>query len=180
MGLVHATLAAQEAQGRALIAAEAVTPEAVTVTHAADMQFVGQTHLLRVPLPDAQPTRETLHALFEAAYHARFRVRLPEIRPALVNLATTVTGHRPPLDLALLLDPAARAATLADAQTARRPVRFAGCWHPTPVYARDRLPLAATLAGPAIVEQLDATTALAPGDHATQDGDGNLLVTIAG
>ena len=143
------------------------------------MQFTGQTHLLRVPLPDARPSRETLQSLFEAAYHARFRVHLPEIRPALVNLATTVTGHRPPLDLALLLDPATRAATLADAQTARRPVRFADAWHDTPVYARDRLPAAATLAGPAIIEQMDTTTVLAPGDRARQDGDGNLIVAIA-
>ena len=179
IGLVHATLAAQETQGRRLIAAEAVTPAAITVTHAADMQFTGQTHLLRVPLPDARPSRETLQALFEAAYHARFRVHLPEIRPALVNLATTVTGHRPPLDLALLLDPTTRAATLDDAQTARRPVRFADAWHDTPVYARDRLPLAATLAGPAIIEQMDTTTVLAPGDRARQDGDGNLIVAIA-
>ena len=176
---VHATLAAQEAEGRRLIATEAVTPEAVTVTHAADMQFLGQTHLLRVPLPDAQPTRDTLHALFAAAYHARFRVRLPEIRPALVNLATTVTGHRPPLDLALLLDPSLRAATLDEARTARRPVRFAAAWHSTPIYARHRLPAAAALAGPAIIEQMDTTTVLAPGDRAEQDGDGNLLVTIS-
>ena len=178
MAQVHATLAAQEAEGRRLIAAEAVTPAAITVTHAADMQFVGQTHLLRVPLPDARPSREALQSLFEAAYHARFRVHLPEIRPALVNLATTVTGHRPPLDLALLLDPATRAATLAEAQTARRPVRFAATWHDTPIYARDRLPAAAPLAGPAILEQMDTTTVLAPGDRATQDADGNLLIDV--
>ena len=72
------------------------------------MQFVGQTYLLRVPLPDARPSRETPQSRFEAAYHARFRVHLPEIRPAPVNLATTVTGLRPPLDsLATLLDPTA-------------------------------------------------------------------------
>ena len=178
MAQAHATLAAQEAEGRRLIAAEAVTPAAITVTHAADMQFTGQTHLLRVPLPDARPSREALQSLFEAAYHARFRVHLPEIRPALVNLATTVTGHRPPLDLALLLDPATRAATLAEARTARRPVRFAATWHDTPIYARDRLPLAAPLAGPAILEQMDTTTVLAPGDRATQDADGNLLIDV--
>ena len=60
------------------------------------MQFVGQTHLLRVPLPDghARP-RATCSAVFEAAYHARFRVELPEIRASLVNLNVSVIGERP-------------------------------------------------------------------------------------
>ena len=137
---VHAILATHDAQGRALIAAEPVPTTAITTTHTAEMQFVGQTHLLRVPLPSATPTLADLHTLFEAAYLARFRVELPEIRPALVNLATSVTGHRPPLDLTLLLDPTARRPTLAEAQTATRPVWFEGAWHPTPIYRRDHLP----------------------------------------
>ena len=173
---VHAILAAHEAQGRALIAAEPVPTTAITTTHAADMQFVGQTHLLRVPLPSATPTLADLHTLFEAAYLARFRVELPEIRPALVNLATSVTGHRPPLDLRLLLDPAARRPTLAEARTATRPVCFDGAWHDTPVYRRDHLPADATLTGPALLEQMDTTTLLPPGARLTQDADGNLLI----
>ena len=140
------------------------------------MQFVGQTHLLRVPLPSATPTLADLHTLFEAAYLARFRVELPEIRPALVNLATSVTGHRPPLDLRLLLDPAARRPTLADAQTATRPVWFEGAWHPTPVYRRDPPPATATLTGPALLEQMDTTTFLPPGARLAQDADGNLRI----
>ena len=165
---VHAILAAHEAQGRALVAAEPVATTTVVATHAADMQFVGQTHLLRVPLPSATPSLAELQSLFEAAYLARFHVELPEIRPALVNLATSVTGRRPPLDLALLLDPAARRPTLADARTGTRPVFFEGRWHDTPVYRRDHLPPTATLTGPAILEQMDTTTVLPPGDTLAQ------------
>ena len=58
------------------------------------MQFVGQTHLLRVALPAADASRETLQALFEAAYFARFQVELPTIRAVLVNLVTSVIGER--------------------------------------------------------------------------------------
>ena len=78
----------------------------------------------------------------------------------------------------LLLDPAARRPTLADARTATRPVFFEGRWHDTPVYRRDHLPPTATLTGPAILEQMDTTTVLPPGDTLAQDPDGNLLVTI--
>ena len=62
--------------------------------HGADMQFRGQTHLIRIAIPVADVTREELQALFEEAYFARFQVRLPEIRAVLVNLVTSVIGRR--------------------------------------------------------------------------------------
>ncbi len=174
---VHAILAAMEGEGRALIEAETTPITEVRIERAADMQFIGQTHVLRVPLLDARPTRDALHSAFEAAYFARFRVELPEIRPRLVNLATSVIGTRPALDLRALLDPATRAGTLSEAQTGTRPVWFGG-WHETPVYARERLPAACILTGPAIVEQMDTTLVLAPVDRAEPDAEGNLVVTV--
>jgi N-methylhydantoinase A len=48
----------------------------------------------------------------------------------------------------------------------------------TPVYARDRLPLDAAFDGPAILEQLDCTAVVEPGDSVTLDGLGNLLIGI--
>ena len=51
IGQVHEVLAAQEAEGRRLVGAERVALKGVRVERSADMQFVGQTHLLRVALP---------------------------------------------------------------------------------------------------------------------------------
>ena len=93
-------------KGRALIAKEAVTPASIRVLHSADMQFLGQTHILNVPLPSAEVSRTMLQELFEKAYFARFKVELPEIRANLVNLNTSVIGVRPPVDLSRLIDPA--------------------------------------------------------------------------
>lgn len=177
---MQAILAAQADDGRALIDAEVVKPQRVQILHSADMQFVGQTHLLNVPLPSAAVDRATLQDLFETAYFARFKVELPEIRANLVNLNTSVIGLRAPLDLSTLIDPAGRAATLDGALNEVRPVWFDGRWIDTPVYARERLPLDAALDGPAILEQMDATTVLPPGDTLAGDPDGNLIITIAG
>ncbi|TGV80563.1 hydantoinase/oxoprolinase family protein, partial [Mesorhizobium sp. M00.F.Ca.ET.149.01.1.1] len=165
-------------EGEALIAKEAVKPDAIRVTHSADMQFVGQTHIINVPLPSSSVSRETLQQLFEKAYFARFKVELPEIRANLVNLNTSVTGVRPQIDLSRLIDPAGRAATLEEARREIRPVWYHGTWHDTPVYARERLPLDAVIEGPAILEQMDATTVLEPGDHARSDADGNIIIDI--
>ncbi len=176
---VHAHFARQEADGRAAIDAERVDIAELRVVHSVDMQFIGQTHLLRVPLPHGTPTRQALQALFEEAYFRRFQVELPEIRPALVNVNCSVIGRRAEIDLSALIDAGGRRETLSDAQTGSRKVWFDG-WMDTPVYWRDHLPATAELHGPAIVEQMDCTMVLEPGDFATQDADGNLIVTVGG
>ncbi|MDN5925676.1 MAG: hydantoinase/oxoprolinase family protein [Hyphomicrobiales bacterium] len=177
---VKDVLTRQGAEGREMIGkeTEAVTPENIRLVHSADMQFIGQTHLLNVPLPSAEVTREQIQELFEKAYFARFKVELPEIRANLVNLNTSVIGVRPALDLSSLIDPAGRASTLEAALSERRPVWYDGTWHDTPVYDREKLPLDAAITGPAILEQMDATTVIEPGDRATSDTDGNIIIEI--
>lgn len=176
MAEVHGVLAGQEAEGRRLIGAEKIALTTTRAEYSADMQFVGQTHLLRVPLPSATPSRDDLQRLFEAAYHTRFRVDLPTIRANLVNLNTSVIGERPALDLSRLIDPAGRQPTAAP--TGSRKVWFEG-WHDTPVYWRDHLPLDLALTGPAIIEQMDTTIVIEPGAHVTSDADGNLTVKVS-
>ncbi|MBZ9960559.1 MULTISPECIES: hydantoinase/oxoprolinase family protein [unclassified Mesorhizobium] len=175
---LHQVLERHRNEGEELIAKEAVKPQTIRVTHSADMQFVGQTHIINVPLPSSSVTRQELQALFEKVYFARFKVELPEIRANLVNLNTSVTGVRPAIDLSRLIDPAGRAKTLDEARREIRPVWYSGRWHDTPVYAREELPLNAVIEGPAILEQMDATTVLEPGDRARSDADGNIIIDI--
>ncbi len=175
---VHAIMAERMSEGHDLIARENVTVEQIAHSLSVDMQFVGQTHLLRVPLPSATPTREDLRRLFEEAYFKRFRVELGEIRAGLVNVNVSSIGRRSDFDLSTLIDPASRKPALAEAQTGRRPVYFDDTWHDTPVYWRDHLPLAFDLAGPAVIEQMDTTILLEPDDMATGDPDGNILITV--
>lgn len=177
MDEVHAAFARQVSDGNKAIDRERVQIAERRIMYLAEMKFIGQTHLLRVPLPNAEPTRDELQELFEEAYFKRFQVALPEIRAALVNVSTSVIGRRPEIDLSALIDKDGRKATLEDAQTGTRSVWFDG-WVETPVYWRDHLPADATLKGPAIVEQMDCTLVMEPGDVAEQDTDGNLIVTV--
>ncbi|MEZ5651135.1 MAG: hydantoinase/oxoprolinase family protein [Burkholderiaceae bacterium] len=176
---LYALIDARIAEGEALVREQPVAVQSVACRISVDMQFIGQTHLLRVPLPDARPTRAQLHDLFERAYQARFRVGLAEIRAQLVNVNVSVIGVRAPVDLSCLIDPAGRGATLADAQRGERPVHIGGRWHDTPVYWRDALPVHACFSGPAIVEQMDTTVLIEPGDRVRADDDGNLIVSLA-
>ena len=67
--------------------------------------------------------------------------------------------------------------TPAPVQT--RPVYFSGQgFRDTPVYARHALQATHVVPGPAIVEQLDTTTVIFPGQEAVVDLYGNLLIHL--
>ena len=178
-GRVAAMFASQIAAGRERLAREQVSIEEVVTLHRADMQFQGQSHILPVPIADTAITLAELRAAFESAYWKRFGVELPEIRPVLVNLHTAVIGKRRALSLKAMTS-ATPAATLAGARREVRPVWFGQAWVDTPVYLRDRLPEGSAFDGPAIVEQLDCTTVVEPGNRVQMDGIGNLIITIEG
>ncbi len=170
---------AQAAEGEAMIGAETVRLQRVERIHSVDMQFLGQTHLLRVPVEDPALSRDALREKFEEVYFRRFRVELADIRANLVNVNTSVVGVRDLIDLSTMIDPSGRRATLAEARRTSRPVHF-GDWVETPVFRRDHLPLEAVLEGPAVIEQMDTTILIEPGDVARSDAGGNLLVEIGG
>jgi N-methylhydantoinase A len=175
---VHAILAAQRESALAVVAEEAAEIDETIVLHGAEMQFRGQTHLIRVALPRADVSREEMQALFEAAYFKRFQVRLPEIRAVLVNLVTSVIGRRRPFPLAALLDHSKRNASVEGARLGTRPLYADGAWHEAGIFAREALPADARIAGPAVVQQFDATTVIEPGAVATVDAIGNLRIRV--
>jgi N-methylhydantoinase A len=159
---------------------EAGAPGGLTVTRTADMRYLGQGYELTVTLPgetDAA-TPAGLRAAFETAYARRYGYADPGAPVELVALGVTVTGHGPEVRL-----PEHRPATRErdEARKADRPAYFpeAGGFVPCPVYDRAHVPVGATLAGPAIVEEPESTTVLPPGAIAEVDRWANLLVRFA-
>lgn len=177
MADLRTVLEKQAADALAMVAEEQSEIEETTVTYGADMQFRGQTHLIRVALPSPDIDRATLQELFEAAYFRRFQVRLPEIRAVVVNLVTSVIGRRKPFPLAALIDEAGRS-DLAGARLGTRPVYAGGAWHEAAIYTREALPIGAEIAGPAVIQQIDATTVIEPGATAQVDAIGNLRIRV--
>jgi N-methylhydantoinase A len=170
---------AQVRAGRERIERERVAVEAIVTLHRADMQFQGQSHILPVAIADPRLSLAELRRLFEAAYWQRFGVELSEIKPVLVNLHSAVIGKRKGVPLAAIAA-AQPEATLAQAQRGTRQVWFEpGGWRETPLYVRERLPLGAAFVGPAIIEQIDCTSVIEPGNRVERDAIGNLIVTVA-
>ena len=170
----------QERNGEDIIRKEPVEIASLQINRSLDMQFVGQTHILNVvfddlPLPISM---EDIQRRFEEVYFNRFRVRLDNIKANIVNVNTSVIGQRAAFDLSRLIDPSGRKSSLSDAQTDTRPVYFDGGFQDTPVYQREALPSDAAFDGPAIIEQMDTTILVEPGDHVTSDNEGNLIIHV--
>ena len=170
-------LARQVDEGLRTLGEEGADTEAVSVRHEADVQYVGQSHVLTVPLPRTRFEREELRAAFEQAYRERFDTDLGAMRCLVVSLRTAVVGHRRPVGLEGLAPRDGRAASAEPSGTRR--VWFDGGWRETPVYRREDLAPGAAFAGPAIVEQLDSTTVVEPGDTVRVDPLGNLDIAVA-
>lgn len=166
-------------QGRALIDREVIDIESVYISHRAHMKYQGQTHELVIPIESVNVERKWLTEKFSDAYWNRFYVELPEMKPVLVNVQTTIIGRRKRVKLDTLLGFAdGRATSVSAAKIAQRKVWFEDGWCDTSIYQRERLPFGASFEGPAIVEQLDSTTVITPGDKVTVDQLGNLLIEI--
>ena len=165
-------------EGNNILQRENVEIENVQVFHTADMQFQGQTHILNVALPGRTVKIADLAKAFAEAYWNRFRVSLPEIKPVLANLHTAVIGKRKPFPVDALTSKTATK-NLNDAKIDTRRVWFEDGWLSTPIFDRDRLPLNSEFLGPAILEQLDATTVIHPGDRAVVDALGNVIIHVA-
>jgi N-methylhydantoinase A len=173
MAQVAQLLREHEDRGRAANAAEGDQIIDTIVRHAADMQFRGQTHMIRVDLPCPDMSRADIQALFEARYFDRFQVTLPEIKAQLVNLTTSVVGRRKTFPIETLARPSGKP---RPSQEGSRQLYADGAWHNARVYPRDALAPGDRIVGPAIIEQLDATTILEPGAKAHVDTVGNLRI----
>ena len=141
------------------------------VTRALGQRYLGQRYELPVavaPGPlDLQRVAENFHAEHERTYGYARPEHPVETHSAWVSVE---------VDLQPLRLPPAPRATGCPEPAAVRWVYFAGNSYETPVFRRDALAAGAALTGPAIIEQLDATTAVWPGQRLQVDGLGQLLL----
>ena len=177
---LHSIFDEQEKRGVELIKKQGLELTSISSSFSVDMQFIGQTHILRINLPNSNPDLEYLQKSFEKSYLNRFKVRLPEIKANIVNVNTTVQGHKIPFDISLLNNKLDKRLVLDDALIEYRKVYFKDKFINTPIYSRDRMPFEFEIKGPAIIEQMDTTTLIEPEDRAFGDNLGNMFIEVGG
>jgi N-methylhydantoinase A len=161
-------------EGRALLDRSGVKLDGVEAQVELDMSYVGQTHTVAAVLPEGAVLGvAAIRAAFEAAYRQAFGRLLEGIAMRVLTLRVAVIGRRPKLDLARLRPDGG---TIAAAQSGERTVWFNGKAHATRIFDRLALPVGAEIAGPAILEQPDATTWIDPDLTARVDEFGNVIL----
>jgi N-methylhydantoinase A len=149
----------------------------IRIERALDMRYAGQGYEIAVPCPAAPLAASDLEALrgtFDRQHKAMFGHTAPEEPVEIVSYRVRGVGLVPPVELPKFKP---TGSTLADARRERRRVRFDGNALDCPVYQRERLDVGLTLTGPAILDQLDCTTVICPGQTARVDEWKNLIVT---
>lgn len=171
------------AQGKAQLAAEGFDESEQQFRFFMDMRYAGQGYENPVPIDRLPLTREDLRryrARFDDIHRQCHGHAAPGQPVEIVNYRVEGIGLVPRVELARL-EPATGPAD--EALVGHRAALFSSLSDrpmDVPVYARERLRAGHRFAGPAVVEQYDATTVVCPEQVVDVDELGNLLVRHAG
>ena len=175
---VNGMLDRLDAQARDELDDDGFAPAHIRVERALDMRYAGQGYEIAVPCPARALAAADLTALrsaFDQQHGTMFGHMAPDEPVEIVSYRVRGIGLVPPVALPRFTP---TGDTLADAMRGRRSVRFDGVDVDCPAYQRERLDVGLSLTGPAILDQLDCTTVIYPGQTARVDEWKNLIVTM--
>ena len=164
------------AEANVQLADDGFCPDRVRIERALDMRYAGQGYEVTVPCP-ARPLSASdllaLRAAFDAQHKAMFGHFAPQAAVEIVSFRVRGIGLVPQVAM-----PKFRRGegSLVDARRGERRVRFEGAEVECPVYWRERLDVDLSIPGPAVIDQLDSTTLICPGQVACVDKWRNLIV----
>ena len=168
------------AQARAELGHDGFAPEQIRIERALDMRYAGQGYEVAVPCPSRPLEANDLPRLrvaLDQQHKAMFGHMAPEELVEIVSYRVRGIGLVPPVQMAKF---ERAGGTLADALTQRRRATFDEGEVECPVYERERLDVGLGVVGAAILEQIDCTTVICPGQVARVDEWKNLIVTQEG
>ena len=163
--------------------ANGVAPEDITTNREVEMRYRGQVHEVRVPVPDGPLGAESLAVTMEE-FRRRYNRRYGSgaAADAAIEARTFVVRGvgrqaKPELRPAALSGEDPSPALVAERQVYFRPL---GGFVPTPIYRRELLVPGNSVGGHAVIEAVDTTMVIHPGQRAEVDAWGNILLDTTG
>ena len=147
-----------------------------------DMRYVGQNFELRVPIssgavldPGALPDAAHLKRLFFDAHDIAYSFHDPLAKVELLNARLTA---RAPV-VSAVDAPLKESPNVAPLAVGQREIYFDGDQPvAAPVYQREDLLAGVRIPGPAVIDQIDTTIPIFPGDRLSVHSSGNLLIEV--
>lgn len=168
-----------ETQARNDLAEEGFEKKDMQLHRVLDMRYRGQAYEIPIDISGGEITkdhitkaREDFHKLHEWSYG----YKRPEQVVEIVNARLTALGKLP--SVKFVEAEADRKHVAAPIET--RDVFLRDGFAPCPVYRREDFVPGMTFQGPAVVEQLDATTVIFPEQKARVDSFGNIVIQLKG
>jgi N-methylhydantoinase A len=149
----------------------------ITYQWGLDMRYAGQGYEITVPVASGSLSTADLAAvrrLFDDTHKQLFGHSAPGEPVEVVTYRVSGIGQVPEVKMPHFTS---EGRPLKDAHLGSRMTRFDGADVTAQVYQRERLDVGHTITGPAIVEQLDATLVIPPGQIARVDEWKNIIVT---
>ena len=171
-----------EDEGRQALLASGIPPDRIVFERAADMRYVGQEHAVAVRMPanaGDESARTEIKRRFDEAHELRYSHSAPEESADIVSLRVSAIGRLGKPQFAQI----APGQTMPPTNSRRgiRTVLFEGVGATeSPVYDRAKLLQGNVIAGPAIIEEVASTTVVEPGDSATVNAFGHLVIQLNG
>ena len=174
---INTIFAALERQARADLAEEQFGTDRIEIECALDMRYAGQGYEVTLPCkaPLAPGNMLALRRGFDEEHRKTFGHTAPGELVEIVSYRLRGIGRVPPVELPTY---ERRGLAVEKAIRTRRKATFDGRLLDCPVYQREGLEVGATIAGPAIIDQLDCTTVLPPGQSARVDDYKNLIIEL--
>ena len=146
--------------------------EQIALTRSVEMRYARQNHEL-VVLVGRRATPADLARRFHQAHRRAFGYASPEEPTELVTFRVTATLPVTRPTIAGSFEP-------GEPSRGTRAVYFESTkgFVETPVLERRRLAAGESITGPAVIEQVDCTTVIEPGQAATVDADANLVIAV--
>jgi N-methylhydantoinase A len=152
----------------------------VVIHRSADMRYRGQGHEIKVLLPGGKFDKRWIQdarKAYDQAYRTIYHRTLEGIPVEVVNWRCVVSSPVEGVPMEAMLP---RVSTFESASKGNRLAFFPGCPEriSCPVYDRYKLPPGSKIEGPAVIEELESTAIIHPGDRVEVDPAGNLAVTL--
>ncbi|AOH54624.1 hypothetical protein ABE28_009705 [Peribacillus muralis] len=168
-----------EGRGISRLVNDGVTPNHMRLERSLDIRYLGQEHYLNVPI-EGEITSELLEESgkrFHSEHENTYGHAAEDEPIEIVNLRLSAVGKLKHSEQGSMYHE--ESTTGQPLPSDKRSVYFSGQgWCDTPIYRRKSLVQGYTIVGPAIIEQMDTTLIVEPGQWVESDQHGNMIVTL--